>query len=158
MIPIWNFGGSFHFKLWVFASNCEYFCWWHWKALLKCCKVYIDTNDLKSLDRYRSIILSFEVVKHTLAHLNKVFQNLVVLVQENVMEQVYQNGYQRKNMLKSGSHFSKKFVSFALKKPFKNDVKYFLFHFISFHLFVLKICRFLFWFFGDIEKAAWLER
>lgn len=75
--------------------------------------MYIDTNDLKSLDHYRSIILSLEVAKHALAHLNKVFQNLVVLVQENVMEQVYQYDYQRKNMLKLGSHFSKKFVSFA---------------------------------------------
>lgn len=56
------------------------------KFYSKSCKVYVDTKDLKSLDHNHSITLSLEFLKHVLAHFNEAFQNMAILVQQNVTE------------------------------------------------------------------------
>ena len=56
------------------------------------------------------------------------------------------------NGLKSDSHLPKKFALFSSMKALKNT-----FYFIWKALFFLKIFKFLSWFFGHVEKTAWLE-
>ena len=59
-----------------------------------------------------------------------------------------------KSKLKVGlSPFKQNFLYLLQWKPSKNDEKCFLFH-----LFVLKIVKFLSWLIGYVEKTAWVER
>ena len=57
--------------------------------------------------------------------------------------------------IKVDSHLPKK-ITFCINwNPFKKDKN--AFYFILKALFVLKIFKFLSWFFGHLEKATWLE-
>ena len=60
-------------------------------------------------------------------------------------------------VLKSDSHLPNKIIFYLLQwKPFKNDKN--AFYFMLKALLVFKIFKFLLWFFGDVEKIAWLGR
>ena len=60
-------------------------------------------------------------------------------------------------VLKSDSHLPNKIIFYLLQwKPFKNDKN--AFYFMLKALLVFKIFKFLLWFFGDVEKTAWLGR
>ena len=59
-------------------------------------------------------------------------------------------------ILKSDSHLPNKLFYLLPRNPFKNDETCFLFQLKS-SSFILKILKFLSWFFGQAEKTAWFE-